>query len=345
MGQMTESPQPLKVCIIQTAFPGDVILALGLVETIYQLNDLGQPVEISLVIRKGNEFLVDGHPKLKQVYSWVKKGGKLINLIKLGILLRKERFDVVINVQRFFSTGLLTLFAGARQSACFAKNPLSSAFTHALDHFFKAGWHETDRNHALVQAIWPTLPKQQPRLYPSAADQEAVQPYKTTKYICIAPGSVWATKTLPASKWAELVNAVPQELSIYFLGGPAERSMADEIKQATGRGENLCGQLGFLASAALMAEATMNYTCDSAPLHLAGAVNAPLTAVYCSTSPDFGFGPMHLTDRKDVRIIETKEKLNCRPCGLHGKSTCPEGHFRCALTITQEQLVAPLVSR
>jgi len=79
----------------------------------------------------------------------------------------------------------------------------------------------------------------------------------------------------------------------------------------------------------------MNYVNDSAPLHLASAMNAPTTAIYCSTAPAFGFGP--LSDNS--RIIETQEKLDCRPCGLHGFKTCPEKHFKCAFTIEAKQLL------
>ena len=41
-----------------------------------------------------------------------------------------------------------------------------------------------------------------------------------------------------------------------------------------------------------MSRAGMNYVNDSAPLHFASAMNAPVTAVYCSTIPGFGFGPL-----------------------------------------------------
>jgi heptosyltransferase-2 len=89
---------------------------------------------------------------------------------------------------------------------------------------------------------------------------------------------------------------------------------------------NLAGKLSLLASAALMENAAMCYVNDSAPLHLASAVNAPTCAVFCSTVPDFGFGPL-----SDVRqVIQIREELACRPCGLHGFNHCPKGHFRCA---------------
>jgi hypothetical protein len=73
-------------------------------------------------------------------------------------------------------------------------------------------------------------------------------------------------------------------------------------------------------------------------LHFASAMNAPVTAVYCSTIPGFGFGP--LSDKSF--IVEMEQALECRPCGLHGYASCPLGHFRCALEIREEQLIKTL---
>jgi len=54
-------------------------------------------------------------------------------------------------------------------------------------------------------------------------------------------------------------------------------------------------------------------------------MNAPVTAFFCSTTPNFGFGPLS----EDSKVKELTSVLACRPCGLHGHKTCPEGHFRC----------------
>jgi ADP-heptose:LPS heptosyltransferase len=82
----------------------------------------------------------------------------------------------------------------------------------------------------------------------------------------------------------------------------------------------------------------MNFTNDSAPMHLASAMNAPVTAVFCSTIPEFGFGP--LSD--DSMIIQTEEQLECRPCGLHGHEQCPEKTFNCAYTIPVTKFIERL---
>ena len=73
-------------------------------------------------------------------------------------------------------------------------------------------------------------------------------------------------------------------------------------------------------------------------MHLASAVNAPTTVIYCSTVPEFGFGP--LSDKSF--IIQASEKPACKPCGLHGFKECPKKHFDCALKINVNQLLETL---
>lgn len=148
------------------------------------------------------------------------------------------------------------------------------------------------------------------------------------KYICIAPASIWYTKQWPATKWIELINTIGDRYRVLLLGSKQDVLLCNQIRNAvhTKRIQVLAGELTLLESAALMQNAHMNFVNDSAPMHLASAVNAPVTAIFCSTVPAFGFGP--LSDH--ARILETVEKLGCRPCGLHGHRVCPKGHFRCA---------------
>ena len=151
---------------------------------------------------------------------------------------------------------------------------------------------------------------------------------------------MWFTKQYPESKWQELLAALPPEVRVYLLGGPPDRAACERLAANSGRPNvvSLAGQLSLLASAALLRGARMNYVNDSAPLHLCSAVDAPVTAVFCSTVPAFGFGP--LSSR--AFVVETPMPLACRPCGLHGHGACPLGHFRCAYEIKVGQLLAPL---
>jgi heptosyltransferase-2 len=326
--------------IIQTAFIGDVVLATALIESLAHAHP---DAEIDFLLRKGNEALLTGHPKLKELLVWDKKNGKYRNLWQILGRIRERKYDAVINVQRFAATGFLTAFSGAREKIGFQKNPWSFLFTKRVHHTVSTPenpLHETGRNQLLIEHLAGFKPPK-PKLYPSAADEALVDPLKSSPYICMAPASVWFTKQFPEDQWVSLIKAIPADLKIYLLGGPGDRELCNRILERAGspdRVENFCGKLGFLASAALQRDARMSYVNDSAPMHFSSAVNGPVTAIYCSTMPSFGFGP--LSERSF--IVEVEEQLSCRPCGLHGQRTCPQGHFNCAKKIRTAQLLETL---
>lgn len=311
--------------VIQTAFIGDVVLATPVLEKLHRAHP---DAAIDMLVRRGNESLLAGHPFVRQVLVFDKKNGKYRNLLKLIARVRSAQYDVVVNLQRFAASGLLTALSGARETIGFAKNPLSLFFTRRFPHEISAlgqGVHEVDRNLSLVRHLTDDTP-QKPRLYPSSADFDKVR--QAGPYVCMAPASVWFTKQWPPERWVSLIGRMPGHVTVHLLGSPGDRELCEQIKRESGSAAviNQAGKLTFLESAALMHGARMNYVNDSAPLHFASAMNAPVTAIFCSTLPAFGFGPL-----SDVSIIaETRERLACRPCGLHGKKACPEGHFRCA---------------
>jgi lipopolysaccharide heptosyltransferase II len=322
----------LKILVIQTAFIGDVVLATPVVE---QLHKHYPDAKIDFLLRKGNESLFAGHPFLNNVLIWDKKTNKTANLIKIAGKVRREKYDKVINLHRFASSGMITFLSGSKEKIGFDKNPFSFCYTKKIKHIIGNGKHEVERNLELISSFTNTE-LINPRLYPSAADFESTKEYKTSQYICVAPSSVWFTKQFPAHKWVEFSDRV-KDYTIYLIGSGSDSNLCDEIIHSSSNKNsiNLAGKLTFLQSAALMKDAVMNYSNDSAPLHIASSVNAPVTAVFCSTIPGFGFRP--LSDKSF--IIETTEKLDCRPCGLHGFKACPLIHFKCAESIGPEQMI------
>lgn len=352
--------------VIQTAYLGDAVLATSLLE---KLHAHYPDAAIDLVVRKGNEGLFIGHPFLRKLFVWDKRTAKNKALFKLISELRKTEYDHIINCQRFFSTGLMTAMANGKEKIGYDKNPLSFFFSRTLRHIIgdpstplrprsgealRVAPHEVDRLNVLIEHLTDgTRPL--PRLYPTPDDRTKVDTiirlhgatgigaheHMSTwtnghmPYVCIAPASVWFTKQWPEHKWIELVRALPKDRQVFIIGAPGDSALAQRIITASGRGVDLTKDLRLLESAALMEGAVMNYVNDSAPLHIAGAMNAPVTVVFCSTVPAFGFGPL----RENGRVVETAEELDCRPCGLHGHKTCPKGHFRCAEGIGLDQLM------
>lgn len=323
--------------IIQTASIGDVILATPLIEKLRQFYPESR---IDFLLKKGTEGLFKGHPKLNHCYIWDKSTDKYKNFLTILGAVQDVKYDYVINIQRFASTGLLTTFSRAGKTIGFSKNPFSVFFGKRIKHSIKKGEiHEVERNLSLIEFLSDNS-FFKPKLYPSKTDYALVSQYKTAKFITVAPASLWFTKQFPEDKWVEFLSEIDEDLNVYFLGSEKDSPLCtriiDQIKP--GRCLNLAGKLSLLQTAALIKDAYMNFVNDSAPQHLASSVNAKTTTIFCSTIPAFGFGP--LSDSSVV--VETNEKLDCRPCGLHGLEKCPEKHFKCAYSIDKQQLLSRL---
>ncbi len=368
-----------RILVIQTAFIGDVVLATALLQNLHAAYP---SAKIDILVRQGADELFTDHPYINEVHVWNKKKNKYQHLFQIIQTIRRIKYDVVINVQRYLATGIITVLSGAKKTIGFDKNPLSFLFSEVVAHQFGAAaeaagsvaesgararaaghaaeagrraaeagggaaeqysssayLHETSRNHALLASL-TTAPVSKPALYPSTAHFAAVKKWQGAPYICMSPGSVWETKKMPAQNWIDLINAVPTNYTIYLMGAPNETALCAEILSGSSREGviNIAGQLNLLEAAALIKGARLNYVNDSAPMHLASATNAPVAAIYCSTIPAFGYGPLSSVQF----IIESLENLPCKPCGLHGKKVCPLGHFNCGHSITTTQLLAPL---
>ncbi|MEI6749788.1 MAG: glycosyltransferase family 9 protein [Bacteroidales bacterium] len=329
----------MRFLIIQTASIGDVILATPIIEKLHRFFPGSQ---IDFLLKAGNESLFKGHPFLNKIIIWDKKESKYRQFVGILKEIRAKQYDRVINVQRFGSSGLLTSLSNANYTVGFDKNPFSLFFSTRIKHLITdktSTPHEIERNLSLIAGFTDSSIVK-PCLYPTLADQQAVENFKVKPYFCIAPASLWFTKQFPADFWADFLSKASAKFTGYLLGSASDNELCEYIIKKSGniRAVNLTGKLSLLQTAVLMQDAVMNFVNDSAPMHLASAMNSPVSAIFCSTIPAFGFGP--LSD--DSAIVETTTPLACKPCGLHGLQSCPKKHFRCATTIKTEQLLLRL---
>jgi len=325
-----------KILIIQTAFTGDVVLATSVAENLHRKFPLA---EIDFLLRKGNEGLFNKHPYLHEIIVWDKQNRKFANLFSIRKKIKNSKYDLIVNLHRFGSSGFITAFSGAKETVGFSKNPFSLFFSRRIKHVIgkeNNSKHEIDRNLLLIKDIGDNM-RTMPRLYPTKDDFEKADKIPAQSYICIAPASVWFTKQFPKEKWIEFIQNVNSSLKICFIGSYKDKILCEEIMIESGKQNciNFAGEFSLLETAALMKNAKMNFVNDSGPMHIASAMNAAVTAIYCSTVPAFGFGPLSLNSH----VIETDKQMDCRPCGLHGYNRCPENHFECAYSIDTNKLV------
>ncbi|MCX6117253.1 MAG: glycosyltransferase family 9 protein, partial [Proteobacteria bacterium] len=109
-----------RILVIQTAFLGDAVLATALLE---KLHRLAPNAQIDFMVRKGHEALTQHHPYIHKTIIWDKSSNKFKYVISLLKQIRGSKYDLVINLQRFASTGFLTAFSKAKFTIGFSQNP------------------------------------------------------------------------------------------------------------------------------------------------------------------------------------------------------------------------------
>lgn len=309
--------------IIQTAFIGDVILCTPVVS---ELKRLYPTAKIDVLVRKGNDSLLQNNPAINKVLVFDKNKSKLTALRAVIKEVRLTKYDEVINLQRYASSGIICLLARTSSRIGFSKNAFPFIYNKRITHSLSEGDHEVTRNlktiahHGAKKLVRPVL-------YPSKEAYKTVANYKEAPYYCLAPASVWFTKQLPKEKWIALIHLLQKRGLVLLIGGPNDKALCKEIacNFDASKVKNIAGKYTLLESAALMESAKLNYVNDSGPQHIASAMNAPVVSFFCSTIPYFGFGPLS----EKSKIIQTTESLTCKPCGIHGFKSCPKGHFKC----------------
>src|SRR5439155_15986623 len=147
--------------------------------------------------------------------------------------------------------------------------------------------------------------------------QHALEP---RRFIHIHPGSRWLFKCWPAESHAALIERLAGDgWRIVVTGAPdaRERQLVDALvaalsESARARLVDLSGQLDLRELAALTASARAFIGVDSAPMHIAAAMQTPVVALF-GPSGEFEWGPWKVPHR----VVASGEHP-CRPCGNDG---------------------------
>ncbi len=319
---------------------------------------LAEEGPVHVVATPANAGILANHPAVTSVILFDKRRADsgIGGMRRIARAIRATGATRAFLAQGSVRTAAVAWLAGVPHRIGFATSPGRVLYTRrvALDrslHHAQRLWQLGSTPRASRDVGTETIPALRPSLFPSATDESHVrallQEYDVgdrEPLIALAPGSVWATKRWPSydALAAQLVEAYGSTARIVVLGGSDDRELATSISSAVEaahgpRVVNAAGRLSLLASAALLRRARVMVTNDSAPLHLASAMNTPTIAMFGPTIPAFGFGP--LAERR--RVVE-EFSLACRPCDAHGPQRCPLGHWQCMRNISAERVV-PLV--
>ncbi|MEA9392338.1 putative lipopolysaccharide heptosyltransferase III [Acerihabitans sp. TG2] len=298
-------PTPIKrILLIKLRHHGDMLLTTPVINTLHrQYPDAG----IDILLYKETEAIVRYHPALAQIHvidrSWKKQGigHQLQQETALIKTLRSRHYDIVINLADQWRSAIITYLSGATLRIGFDYPKRRSFFWHKAHNRLVSTenhgrLHTVEQNLSILAPLDIAHVDSRTSMYYPAADDTHRQTVLASRgitgdYLVIQPTSRWNYKCWDDEKMAELIDALQeQNLPIVLTAAPDkhERDMIGKILALchNPRVVSLAGELTLTQLAAVIDHARLFIGVDSAPMHMAAALNTPCVAL---------FGPTKLT--------------------------------------------------
>jgi len=340
----------MKILVIKPSALGDVVNGLVIVP---RLRILFPDCEIHWLVNSEYAELVKlaGVDKIIRFDRGAWKSFKSVlkgisNVSKISLKLKKNNYDIVIDLQGLIRSGWFTFitlapvrvgFSDAREFAHLFYNrkvDVKRNQTHAVDCCLETLKKLGDEN-PTAKWKWFGLDKKADHLK---------WKYKliSNNYLVFVVGSRWKTKSWPAAFFGKTAALIYKKtgLNILLTGTEDEIHIAEKVMfHAVENGcdesaiVSLAGKISLSELIALCRESNIVLTTDTGPMHCAASVGAKTVALMGPTSP-VRHGPYN--QQKNVIVINKK----CAPCY---KRICPDGNI-CMAEILPET-VAEKISK
>jgi len=327
------------ILVIQTAFLGDAILTLPMIQELKKKNSESKLDVLAIPSTEiifssssyvDNVIVIDKREKHKSIK-------RLNNFIKE---LREKSYSIIYSPHRSFRSAYITIKLGVRETYGFDNSSFKYAYKNIVK--YKQTDHEVQRNLELIgedtkDKSW----KISPEIIIAETEKEKVTDVLSTnkidtEFIAVAPGSVWETKRYPKEYYSEVIKSlIAKNEKVVLIGGENDKLLCDEIAFNTNdKVKNLAGEFSVTETIQLLGSAKLLITNDSAPTHMGMCADIPVLTIYCSTAPGFGFYPYNNKSR-----YLSYDKLDCKPCGIHGYKECPVKSFDCGYKLIPEDIL------
>ncbi|MBI4689978.1 MAG: glycosyltransferase family 9 protein [Nitrospirae bacterium] len=303
---------PEKILIVKPSSLGDVVHSLPFLNVI---KERFHNSEIHWVIAKGIEGLLEGHPMIDKLWvinkdDWKKIGrvkDTLNELKELFKSLKKEKFDIVVDLQGLFRSGVLTAATGASVRVGFsdAREGSSIFYTHRVEG--GRDIHAVDRYLKIAQFLGCDISEVRfPFPLYFSPQPSALSPQLYEEYAVIVPGARWQTKRWPPERFGELASRL--RMKFLVIGGRSDMDISSKVvDNSMGNAISITGKTNIKELIEIMRRAKFVVSNDSGPMHIAAAIGVPVFAIFGPTNPlrTGPYGKGHVIIRKT---------LKCSPC-------------------------------
>lgn len=299
---MTNQDLPLsshpvaRILVIKFRHHGDMLLTTPVIRS---LKAAWPDATVDVLLYEETRAMLTHHPDIHQVYAidrtWKKQGIRFQVSQEWQLLktLRKQRYDLVVNLADQWRSALITRFTGApvRLGFDFPKRQ-GALWRRCHSHLVPTETHNTlhtvEQNMSLLAPLKLPSTDTTVGMYYAESDRLKVreQINGATKYIVVQPTSRWFFKCWSEEKMAAVIQSLQNDgHTIVLTSGPdkKELAMVSQIEGLLSSRQNvisLAGQLTLNQLAALIDEAGLFIGVDSVPMHMAAALQTPCIALF-----------------------------------------------------------------
>lgn len=316
----------MKILLVQTSFLGDTILSTPVISGI---KSRYPEADLWMMTTPLSADLVKSDPLLKGVISFDKRGKNkgVAGLLRMNRRLRSMAFDRAYSLHRSYRTSLLLWLARIPVRIGCADAKWRFLYHHIKARNFEH--HDVIRNMSILAGeIDIDQKSMQMRLFaPDWSDingdlREGLP--SPGSYAVMAPGSAWRTKMWHWRGYREVARRfLDWGIHVILLGAESDRRVCARIAEKTPV-IDLSGRTRISEVMTIVQNARLMICNDSMSLHMASAMKIPTVAIFCATSPSFGYGPW-----QNKAIVIEQQNLDCKPCRRHGSLRCPNGTEAC----------------
>jgi lipopolysaccharide heptosyltransferase I len=217
--------------------------------------------------------------------------------------LRNRKYDLVVDFQGLFRSGILSYLARAPRRAGFAHaREGATAFYNEKVLVPANVRHAIERNLFLAASTlgvaMPERPCPNPVLEVSHDGEKQASILlrmhrldETPRRIAVAPAARWQSKRFPAGFFAKALDRVATErpdVGVWLLGTADEKPVGEAVVDEchTCRPEIMMGEANLVTLIELLRKSDVLLTNDSGPMHLAAAIGTPAVALFGPTDPE-----------------------------------------------------------
>lgn len=332
-------PQGARILIVRLSAIGDVVQSTTVAKNLKRLRP---DCHITWLVSPPAAELLEENPCIDRLLVWDRRPfdeasahGRLLQMLAMlkegRALLRQYDYDVALDIQCLFLTGLLTRLSGARRCIGIKERHEGNRF------FMTTVAPAIDDPHKIRHYMTSLLPlgfdwkdfrpgtsltlREEERLW--ARDflgRQGLSIRKSRPLLLVAIRTTWEDKHPEPEVFAKALAPLGEGVQIVFIGTRGDSPHIEAcLRLLPQKARSLAGKLTLRELAALMEEATLLLCCDSGPLYIAEAVGLPTLSLWGPTHPSI-YGPLTaghrflLTTNACKACCKTKCRLGTNAC-------------------------------